>query len=271
MSPVADSNLAEFLERAETSLEPHCVLRIREWFGCLATAVQYLHANHIRHRDIKPANILVYGPNVLLVDFELALDWKDLAQSTTTAYCGRTPLYAAPEVIELKKCNSTSDIWSLGCVFLEMATVIKGKRIAELRDHFIAQTDSPCFFNNPKGIFDWTSHLAQLSTADNAPLFWIFRMLQPDRELRSRAAAIIDHIRSSHSSSSKSNPYFGACCRQVEQNADVQTPPCSLCSMKALKVGKLMRMLKHWLTIPEFIWLWRSVYKMHQYLSKSYL
>jgi serine/threonine protein kinase len=178
MLPVADFNLKEFLELAQTSSKIHHTFRIREWFGCLAAAVQYLHGNRIRHRDIKPANILVKGLNILLVDFELALDWKDLDQSTTTAYCGRTPLYAAPEVINLRKCNSTSDIWSLGCVFLEMATVLKGKRIDELREHFISLTESKCFFNNLRGIHTWISILAAVSNADNAPLMWISKMLQ---------------------------------------------------------------------------------------------
>jgi serine/threonine protein kinase len=124
MSPVADSNLEQFLQLAETSSEPHYALRIRELFGCLATAIQYLHANRIRHRDIKPANILVHGANVLLVDFELALDWRDLGQSTTNTNRGRTPRYAAPEVMQELESNSTSDIFSLGCVFLEMVTVL---------------------------------------------------------------------------------------------------------------------------------------------------
>ena len=241
MVPVADSNLQEFLQFAETSSEPDYALRIREWFGCLATAVQYLHKNQIRHRDIKPANILVHGTNVLLVDFELALDWKDLAQSTTNTNCGKTPLYAALEVIQHKKCNSTSDIWSLGCVFLEMVTVLKGKSIAQLRKYFTSQTDSALFFNNPKGIQDWISLLQNLSAIDNAPLLWISRMLQPDRHVRSRAAAIIDDIRDSHPHTSGPNPYFANCCRRVDQRGDMQISMCLLCGKKALKVGNPRR------------------------------
>ena len=243
MLPVADFNLKEYLELAQTSSEIHHTFRIREWFGCLAAAVQYLHGNRIRHRDIKPANILVKGLNILLVDFELALDWKDLDQSTTTAYCGRTPLYAAPEVINLRKCNSTSDIWSLGCVFLEMVTVLKGKRIDELREHFISQTESSCFFNNLRGINSWISILAAVSNADNAPLMWISKMLQAKRILRLKIGAVVDLIRSSNYGNG-SNPYFGSCC---------QAPLCTRCGNQLLNVVSqvLLPSLETWADVPQ--------------------
>ena len=232
MSPVADCNLKEYLQRSEDSPEPSSALRIRQWFGCLATAVQYLHTNQIRHRDIKPANILVHGTNILLVDLELALDWKDLAQSTTTSYCGGTPIYAAPEVIERRECNSTSDIWSLGCVFLEMATVIKGKSITAMQQYFDSQTKSKLFYHNPKGIEDWISLLTNLSSMDNSPFLWISNMLNSDREIRSRGTAVIDQIHASHTGCEGSNPYFGDCCHLMDQRADAPISICLLCGVE---------------------------------------
>jgi serine/threonine protein kinase len=243
MSPVANSNLQEYLSLAETTSEPSYAARIREWFGCLATAVQYLHSNRIRHRDIKPANILVHGDNVLLVDFELALDWKDLAQSTTTANCGKTPLYAAPEVIQHKKCNSTSDIWSLGCVFLEMATVLKGKSITQLREHFTARTDNILFFNNHHSIQDWISLLENISSIDNAPLLWILSMLQPDGNLRSRAAAILDAIGHFHADGGHPNPYLGKCCQRKDQATRSELQKCVRCTVDIPKVANLIHSL----------------------------
>lgn len=230
MSPVADCNLKEYLERSETSVNPLPISRLREWFGCLITAVQYLHRGQIRHRDIKPANILVYGANVLLVDFELSLDWRDLGQSTTTAHCGRTPLYAAPEVIEFRSCNSKSDIWSLGCVFLEMITVIKGESISHLRQYFVAQSGSQLYFNNPRGINDWLSRLEEMSSIDNAPLQWIPMMLQSDLSLRSRSSAIVEAVRRSCPDKKDTNPYFGACCQLIKPRSDPQTSSCLLCA-----------------------------------------
>src|SRR6266536_2479112 len=112
MSPKADSNLDKFLRNAETSLDPVLSSHLRGWFGCLVTAVAYLHANNIRHRDIKPENILVHRRQVLLVDFGLVHDWKELSGSTTSGEARGTPRYAAPEVVLRNRANSSSDITS---------------------------------------------------------------------------------------------------------------------------------------------------------------
>ena len=243
MLPVAESNLENFLQLAEISSEPHYALRMREWFGCLATAIQYLHANHIRHRDIKPANILVHGANVLLVDFELALDWRDLGQSTTDTNRGLSPRYAAPEVMQELESNSTSDTWSLGCVFLEMATVLKGKTITQLRQYFTSRTRNAHFSNNPIGIDEWISYLQDLSNDDNAPLLWTSRMLQVDRTFRARAAEIIDEICNTRiaTPTSQPNPYLGKCCQRIGETGEIQSI-CIFRGMEALGVRICMQL-----------------------------
>jgi serine/threonine protein kinase len=215
MSPVAECNLKEFFALLEGSPELDYTIRLKEWFGCLATAVQYLHGIQIRHRDIKPANILIHGANILLVDFELALDWKDLSHSTTSSDCGCTTMYAAPEVILYNKRNSTSDIWSLGCVFLEMATVLKGKRISDMRTHFTSQADNACFFNNEAGISQWILILKNISDSHNAPLFWVSEMLQHDRLLRPKAAAVTQLVRSTPRDRCQPSLYIGECCKDA--------------------------------------------------------
>ena len=52
MSPVADWNLEEFLDRDTIPSEDLSFLRT--FYGCLAAALRYLHRNCIRHKDIKP-------------------------------------------------------------------------------------------------------------------------------------------------------------------------------------------------------------------------
>jgi serine/threonine protein kinase len=52
ISPVADCNLREYLEREQISPGDRYFLRSLD--GCLAAALDYLHANSIRHGDIKP-------------------------------------------------------------------------------------------------------------------------------------------------------------------------------------------------------------------------
>ncbi|KAG4421349.1 hypothetical protein IFR04_005532 [Cadophora malorum] len=191
MSPLADSDLKGYLVYASDCPENNVLSPIRHWFGCLATAVRYLHLNQIRHRDIKPGNILVHNRQVLLVDFGLAWDWKDAKSSTTSTYCACTRPYAAPEVIRSMKRDTSSDIWSLGCVYFEMATVLKGKRISDLRDFFIKRSDSYHFYNNDSGIAAWIDDMTSLSRVDNKPFLWASKMLQENRRDRPSAATLM--------------------------------------------------------------------------------
>lgn len=49
---------------------------------------------------------------------------------------GMTPRYCAPEVAEHNPRNTSSDIWSLGAVFLEMVVVLKGKTASDINIYF---------------------------------------------------------------------------------------------------------------------------------------
>lgn len=119
MAPVADCDLKVFL--GQPSLHAADYDCIREAFGCLCAAMAYLHRQQCRHKDIKPDNILVKQRSVYITDFGIARDWRMLKKSTTTGEIGPvTHAYIAPEVAFHDSRNSSSDIWSLGCVFLDM-------------------------------------------------------------------------------------------------------------------------------------------------------
>jgi serine/threonine protein kinase len=119
MTPVADCDLRVFLER--TPLPKSDLMALRRFFGCLCSGVLYLHENKVRHKDIKPANILVKESTVLLTDFGTSQDFADNTMTTTVGRAAAfTAAYAAPEVLNYDSRNSSSDIWSLGCVFLDM-------------------------------------------------------------------------------------------------------------------------------------------------------
>ncbi|KAF2489178.1 kinase-like protein, partial [Lophium mytilinum] len=144
ISPVADYNLSAFYGVVAGNKENEKSLR--SFFGCLAHSLHFLHQNKIRHRDIKPENILVKGSAVYLADFGISLDWENLSRSTTTEDSGKSWTYCAPEVANYEKRNSSSDIWSLGCVFLEMLTVLKGFTVHDLREVFRKHSGRPRFY-----------------------------------------------------------------------------------------------------------------------------
>ena len=119
MEPVADMDLKDYLMREPFPEVEFDILRT--FFGCLCSAVRYLHQHNCRHKDIKPANILIKDDHVYITDFGIALDWTELNRETTAGppmiY---THAYAAPEVTKGEDRNTKSDIWSLGCVFLDI-------------------------------------------------------------------------------------------------------------------------------------------------------
>ena len=90
-------------------------------FGCLASALDFIHRQTVRHKDIKPQNILIHKGKVMYTDFGLSYDFGDIGRSTTTGNPqGITRRYCAPEVAEWGRRNTKSDVFSLGCVFIEI-------------------------------------------------------------------------------------------------------------------------------------------------------
>ena len=88
-----------------------------------ASALAYVHGRGILHRDLKAANIFLTrgGRRLMLGDFGIA---RVLARSTELAStCIGTPFYMSPELCEDRRYGAPSDMWALGCVLYEMATL----------------------------------------------------------------------------------------------------------------------------------------------------
>ncbi|KAH3962547.1 hypothetical protein HBI24_120320 [Parastagonospora nodorum] len=138
LQPVASEGdleefLAEYAREAELE-EEHAMpngriaamkLIILQGFGCLAGGLAFMHQKKIRHKDIKPRNILVDKGSFIYTDFGYSFDSNGFMQSTTE---GRpdylTRRYSAPEVLQHDRRNSKSDVYSLGCVFIDMVSAL---------------------------------------------------------------------------------------------------------------------------------------------------
>jgi len=90
-------------------------------FKQLANGMSQINLSLV-HRDIKPENILICGNTFKISDFGLS---KVAAESTRTiSFKGAgTPLYMAPEAWDLSKNTVQMDIYSMGIVFYELATL----------------------------------------------------------------------------------------------------------------------------------------------------
>lgn len=107
---------------------------IERWMRCLAGTLAYIHRQGVRHKDVKSRNILVKGDQVYFSDFGSSRTFSaDSASSTEGPAYGHTRMYCAPEVIAQQRRNASSDVFSLGCVFAEMITVLCGLPLANFQ------------------------------------------------------------------------------------------------------------------------------------------
>ncbi|RWS22099.1 hypothetical protein B4U80_05313, partial [Leptotrombidium deliense] len=100
---------------------------VRKYTRQLLEAVNVLHENGIVHRDIKSSNIfLTSGGKLKLGDFGCCMKLKNhtTLPGELNAFVG-TPAYMAPEIFmrnPIEGHGRAADIWSIGCVVLEMLT-----------------------------------------------------------------------------------------------------------------------------------------------------
>nr|XP_024372428.1 MAP3K epsilon protein kinase 2-like [Physcomitrium patens]PNR62436.1 hypothetical protein PHYPA_000860 [Physcomitrium patens] len=121
--------LTDFVRQfAGAGSEPLDEHLIRTYTRSIVEGVDYLHRQGIVHCDIKGKNILVGNGSVKLTDFgsakRVGAEGR-VCGNGSGGSLGRlngTPLWMAPEVVRQDEQGLASDIWSLGCTVLEMAT-----------------------------------------------------------------------------------------------------------------------------------------------------
>jgi serine/threonine protein kinase len=142
--------------------------RLRGYFVCLAQALDYLQTAGLRHRDIKPDNVIIdLSGSVVVVDFGLAKKFPPNTSHQSQSDTRRSfVVYQAPEVLREDPRDDPSDIFSLGCIFLEMASLILGKNLksCEERCRFVRNnTWNRNYGDNLTGIARWIKDLKEVT------------------------------------------------------------------------------------------------------------
>ena len=194
LTPVAEVNLAEYLE-AVTPFASECRIHLKRFFGCLISAVLYIHDSSITHGDIKPANILVTkecSPNVLLCDFGAArrntcsTEWVSHRRPFTLKY-------SAPELVRCQSRGPAADIWSLGCVFLEMAAILYSETGSQIQSFRHSFSGNVFYCEKPTEISNWLRYFQGHTPGSDIHIpSTIHSMLDPEPLLRPNAAKLFD-------------------------------------------------------------------------------
>jgi serine/threonine protein kinase len=198
MFPVAERNLSEFLLNENATTLPH-ISKLSTWLGCLISAVSYIHGHSCYHMDIKPNNILISRNQVMLADFGGALitnrsQSKNTQESTSII----TPMYCAPEIADRGASPflpGASDIFSLGCVFLEMVTIIYREKLRTFVDFRTFRSINATYSSNSWKTSMWIVHLSYINESLGLPrqnwLQVVRRMLSVDSKKRPTAQDIV--------------------------------------------------------------------------------
>jgi serine/threonine protein kinase len=132
----------------------------------LIHSLAFIHGKNVKHMDIKPKNLLVGAHNaasdtykIYIADFGIARSYKSAHDAETDSPIPFTRTYAAPEVALQDVRGFSADIFSLGCVFLEMlATLISNParnerhNLAEIRT---AASGDSSYHANLLSVNDW--------------------------------------------------------------------------------------------------------------------
>ena len=135
-------DLARLIKAASKANTPLGEPAVWRHFEQIADALNYMHENRVMHRDIKPANVFIHrdgsssgeegsGPSggdgssggTIMKLGDLGLGRYFSSKTEVTHSTVGTPYYMSPECIQGGGYDFKSDIWSLGCLLYELATL----------------------------------------------------------------------------------------------------------------------------------------------------
>ncbi|KAM7259498.1 hypothetical protein ACFE04_015239 [Oxalis oulophora] len=120
-----DTDLHQVIRSTQSLTEDHCQYFLYQ----LLRGLKYIHSAHVLHRDLKPSNLLLNANcDLKICDFGLARTTSEADFMTEYVV---TRWYRAPELLlNCSEYTAAIDIWSVGCIFLELLrreTLFPGK------------------------------------------------------------------------------------------------------------------------------------------------
>lgn len=126
MEYIDGGSLQQYIKQQGALAEKTALTYIQQ----LASALEYMHRNHVCHLDLKPGNILINceRTQVKLIDFGLSKQYDDEGGQTSNTPVGVSEGYAPMEQYELggvSEFSPATDIYSLGATLFFLLSGIK--------------------------------------------------------------------------------------------------------------------------------------------------
>lgn len=135
----------------------------------IVSGLAHIHSKGYLHRDLKPSNILVDHEKICIADFGHATFYRSSAEAMTRTMLTDkvfTRWYRPPEVTLLLPYDESADMFSLGCIYVELVR------------HALKQQPRPLFQS------DQSFPLSGDFVAENEHLQVLWRVLAPTEEER---------------------------------------------------------------------------------------
>jgi serine/threonine protein kinase len=116
------------------------------------------HVSTCPDKDLKPSNILLTRDGTRLCGFGSALDYTLREDDLDDAGRG-TPRYFAPETAEWLPSGRPADIFSLGCIFLEILTIHQKGSLKSLREN--RSLIPPAFYASLDRVDTWLTGFSE--------------------------------------------------------------------------------------------------------------
>lgn len=117
VTPRGGKDLFDFFETHPTGVGEE---RAKVFVRGIADAVAHCHARRICHRDLKPENILLEADERRTTIIDFGFSRKVPVGARLTDFCGSAGFFAPEMLQEGSYDGFSADVWSVGCVMLEL-------------------------------------------------------------------------------------------------------------------------------------------------------
>jgi serine/threonine protein kinase len=188
---------------ALSSNDPNRPKVLLDWMQDLAQALEYIHSqsmvvdNRIQsicHRSLRPRKILIDGSRIYLAPFGIGThnnDWLSPSvpspqrlDQLQSYFQDQTYIYAAPESTRSRS-KRPADVFSLGCVFLSMMTVVQNQPLSMFTHYRAGSSQDASFHAHLDRVNAWRQRL--LSSVNSALRNGVIGPGRKQRQLRSEA------------------------------------------------------------------------------------